>query len=114
MKLLLALLLFMSAAVTLKAEETTSSSNVMLYYTPTCPHSVRVIAYLEKIGKTIPMTNLKEQPQAKADLRAVLGNELRVPCLVVNGRPILGEEPIMEWIQDHPEMLMSTESEMEN
>jgi len=70
---------------------------------------MRVLQYLETIHKTVPMENLKDNPIAKRDLRAVLGDELRVPCLVIDQEFILGEDPIIEWIKTHDELLLPEE-----
>jgi len=77
---------------------------VVLYYTTYCPYSQKVLKYLQKIHKQLPMRNLQDDPQAKAELKEI-GGKLQVPCLVVDGQTIYESDAIIEWLSQHQDEL---------
>lgn len=77
---------------------------ITLYYAPSCPYSVRVLNYLKKIGRTVPLKNVKENAAYKEELKKA-GGILQVPCLVVNGTAIYGDDEIINWLSQHKEEL---------
>lgn len=80
---------------------------LLLYYTPGCPYCQKVLKYLKKIHKQLPMINLKENPEAKADLLKV-GGKLQVPCLVIDGVAMYESDAIIEWLSQHQDELENT------
>jgi glutaredoxin 3 len=80
---------------------------LILYYAPYCPYSQKVIEYLHKIQKQIPLKNLNKDPQAKAELKNV-GGKLQVPCLVIDGKPLYESDDIIDWISKHRDELPNT------
>jgi glutaredoxin len=98
MKLLFALCLFFACS-SLSAEEPTTS--VTLYYTPSCPHCVKVLNYLKKTDQRLSMKNVQNNVDAMHELRILLGGEVEVPVLAVGDRPIVGADDIIDWIQGH-------------
>jgi len=80
---------------------------LVLYYTTYCPYSVKVLRYLEKIHKTIPMKNLDKDPEGKAELRR-FGGKMQVPCLFIDGKPLYESDQIIRWLSQHQEELEPT------
>lgn len=77
---------------------------IKLFYMPTCPHSMRVLGYLDKIHKTVPMVNVKDNPQGKEDLRRQ-GGLMQVPCLIIDNKPLYNDEEIIKWLSQHEDQL---------
>ena len=44
---------------------------LILYYTPYCPFSRRVLSYLEQTHKKVPLVNLKNKASGKEELKKV-------------------------------------------
>jgi glutaredoxin 3 len=77
---------------------------MMLYYSPKCPYSRKVLAYLDNTGIKIPMKNVLAEAGASDELLAK-GGHLIVPCLIVNGQPIYNATDIIDWLSAHQEEL---------
>lgn len=77
---------------------------LVLYYTSYCPYSQKVLRYLNKIHKTIPMKNLENDPQAKAELKRI-GGRMQVPCLVIDGQALYESDAIIDWLSQHQDEL---------
>lgn len=75
-----------------------------LFYLPTCPHSVRVLKYLDQIHKTVPMVNLYQNPKGKEELKRV-GGLMQVPCLVIDGVAMYDDSQIIDWLSGHQDQL---------
>jgi glutaredoxin len=109
----LLLLLWPAAASTLGANppqealEVQKKPSLVLYYSSYCPHSQKVLHYLKKIHKTIPMKNVKDNPQYKEEL-ARDGGQLLVPCLVIDGKGLYDADTIIEWLSQHQNQLLES------
>src|ERR1700689_2406734 len=66
-----------------------------LYYSPYCPYSREVLAYLTSIQKKIPLKNVKQDPQAKEELKRI-GGILEVPCLIIGDQALYSSGTIIE------------------
>ncbi len=77
---------------------------IVLYYTSYCPYSQKVLRYLQQIHKQLPMKNLENDPQAKAELKRI-GGEMQVPCLIIDGKPLYESNAIIEWLSQHQDEL---------
>ncbi len=77
---------------------------IVLYYTSYCPYSQKVLRYLQQIHKQLPMKNLENDPQAKAELKKA-GGEMQVPCLIIDGKPLYESDAIIEWLSQHQDEL---------
>jgi glutaredoxin 3 len=75
-----------------------------LYYTTYCPHSQKVLNYLQQIHKTVPMKSVDKNSEGKAELLRV-GGRLQVPCLVVDGKAIYESDVIICWLSQHQDIL---------
>ncbi len=82
--------------------ESQNAPNAVLYYSPTCGHCKKVLAYLEQEHKTVTLKNVTDQANSK-DYKA-LGTS-GVPVLVVNGQIISGADGIINYFKQHPEVL---------
>jgi len=80
------------------------SYDVMLYYSPRCPYSKKVLSYLKQTGITIPMKNVNGDAAAKEELLKN-GGYMIVPCLFVDGTPIYDSSKIIEWLSENQEYL---------
>ncbi len=104
------LLLWPAAASILRAEppqealEVQKKPTLVLYYSSYCPHSQKVLRYLQKIHKTVPMKNVNNNPQYKEEL-ARDGGQLLVPCLVIDGRGLYDADTIIDWLSQHQDKL---------
>ncbi len=76
------------------------ASKIILYHKPNCPYCKKVISYLEKIHKTIPMVDLQKHPEKKSDLIRI-GGKMQVPCLIIQGKAMYESEQILKWIKEH-------------
>lgn len=81
--------------------------DITLYYSPRCPYSKKVLAYLKQNGITIPMKNVNADASAKKELLEQ-GGYLIVPCLIVDGNPIYDSSHIIEWLSENQEDLSLT------
>lgn len=78
--------------------------SIALYYSPRCPHSQKVLSYLNTTNLLIPLKDVTKNTNAKEELRQT-GGHLIVPCLIVNEAPIYNDHQIIEWIGDHHDQL---------
>lgn len=86
------------------AIEQTRIQSIALYYSPRCPHSQKVLSYLNTTDLSIPLKDVTKSSVAKEELRET-GGHLIVPCLIVNGSPIYNDHAIIEWMSDHHDQL---------
>ena len=80
--------------------------SLMLYYSNYCPYSQKVLHYLKKIHKTVPMKNVMDDPQYKKELSEI-GDQLLVPCLVIDGKAVYDADAIIDWLSKHQDQLDS-------
>lgn len=73
------------------------TSNMVLYYKPTCPYCHKVLAFMESNGITMEMRNTLE-PAARDELMALAGRT-QVPCLVIDGKPMLESDDIIAYLR---------------
>jgi len=70
---------------------------LMLYYSPSCPFSIKVLNYLKAINKTVPMKNIYASPEIKEELKNQ-GGKLQIPCLMIDGEPLYDSDQIIQWL----------------
>lgn len=80
--------------------------SLALYYVPSCPYCREVLTYLQHIHKKIPLKNVKQDSNAKEELKRI-GGVLEVPCLIVDDQAMYGSETIIEWLTTHQDDLES-------
>jgi len=79
---------------------------LILYYTDYCPYSHKVLGYLRRIHKTIPMKNVEKSAEDKKELLTI-GGRLQVPCLVIDGKAMYESDDIIQWLSEHKDCLDS-------
>lgn len=67
-----------------------------LYYKPTCPYCLKVMAYMQDQDIEMEMRNTME-PGVIDGLVALTG-KTQVPCLVINGEPMLESDDIIAYL----------------
>ncbi len=73
---------------------------LQLYHRWRCPYSARVRDFIDEhsLGDKIEYVELGEVEGAEAGLNDITGRS-QVPCLVVDGKPILESAEITQWLQ---------------
>lgn len=77
---------------------------LVLYYSSYCSYSQKVLHYLEQIHKTVPMKNVIDNVGAKEELRKY-GGIMKVPCLLIDGKPLYESDRIIQWLSQHQDDL---------
>lgn len=72
----------------------------MLYYKVDCPYCHKVNRYLNQMGIVIPMREINQDHSYRPALVGMLGRS-QVPCLVIDGEPLIESDAIIEWIEQH-------------
>jgi glutathione S-transferase len=76
--------------------------NLQLYHRWHCPYSARVRGFVDEqnLGAEIEYVELGEVEGAETKLTELTGGT-QVPCLVVDGRPILESAEIVQWLRSN-------------
>lgn len=76
--------------------------NIQLFHLWHCPFSRRVRDFIEehRLENKVEYVELSESPGARERLDALIGH-VQVPCLVVEGRPMIDSAEIIQWLQKH-------------
>lgn len=77
---------------------------LLLFYSPACPHSRNVLEYLTRIKKTVPICNVMESKKNK-DALMEQGGIAQVPCLMIDKRPLYDDQEIITWLSTHQDLL---------
>ena len=116
MKLLSALLIFLFVGTTLTyagdvqpysqvpSALSEKKTELLLFYTPWCPYSQKVLNYLKQIHKTVPMRNIQNDPAGKELLKSK-GGKVQVPCLLIDGKALYESDLIIQWLAGHKDSL---------
>ncbi len=75
---------------------------LVLYHFEWCPFCVKVRNYLKSRGIEIPEKDTRQDPAAAEELRNLTGGS-QVPCLVIDGKPLLESNDIIQWFEDNYE-----------
>ncbi|MDR2106316.1 MAG: glutathione S-transferase N-terminal domain-containing protein [Coriobacteriales bacterium] len=67
-----------------------------LYYSPTCPFSLKVLRFLEKNGIIIDLKSTMEAENLQK-LREV-GKKNQVPCLFIGGKALYESDDIISYL----------------
>lgn len=73
-----------------------------LYYSASCPFSRKVLNYVSQSGiegKVVPH-DVDRDPKT-AERHMELNGTDQVPCLVINGKPMLESDEIIEWLDEN-------------
>jgi len=76
--------------------------NLRLFHKWQCPYSARVRSFIDEngLGDRIDYVEITEVEGAR-DKLAELTGKTQVPCLVVDGRPILDSADIIDWLRQN-------------
>jgi len=74
--------------------------NLVLYYSHTCGFCTKVLRFMEANHIDIPMKNIKDSSDSSEELRTLSGG-IQVPALVINGKPLLESDAILEWLKNN-------------
>lgn len=76
------------------------TATLLLYYAPTCPYSREVLNYLKEKNITIPLCDVTQDMKGKEQLKSY-GIPARVPCLVIEGKPLYDSGAIIHWLAEN-------------
>jgi glutathione S-transferase len=76
--------------------------NLQLFHKWQCPYSARVRDFVDehRLGDRIEYVEIQEVEGARDRLAGMTG-KTQVPCLVVDGEPMLESGAIVEWLQQN-------------
>lgn len=79
---------------------------IELYHRQDCPHSARVRRFIDSEGlkSQIKYHDLDKEEGSDRALLDLTGDE-QVPCLVVDGKPILESDDIVDWLEENKDEL---------
>jgi glutathione S-transferase len=67
-----------------------------LYYSPTCPFSLKVLRFLEKNGIIIDLKSTMEADNLQKLLE--VGKKNQVPCLFIDGKALYESDDIISYL----------------
>jgi len=79
-------------------------TDLALYYSPYCPHCIKVLDYLHEIHKTVPLKDVASDIRLREELIKI-GGKGQVPCLVIGSYPLYESDAIIQWLKAHQEEL---------
>ena len=74
------------------------SKQYTLYQFPECPFCQLVLRELDKLDVEIPIKNTRTDSEARKELIDLTGRT-QVPCLVINGEPLLESADIVNYLR---------------
>jgi glutaredoxin len=81
------------------------SMKIELYYRTDCPYSKRVRDFISANHLNKIKYHDIEKEHASMDKLMAMTDDEQVPCLVVDGKPILESQAIIEWLDQNSEVL---------
>jgi glutathione S-transferase len=75
-----------------------------LYHFESCPYCAKVRVVIDELGlkSKIKYHDTLKDPAAEKRLVEMNGDD-QVPCLVIDGKPMLESDDIVAWLRDHVE-----------
>ena len=74
-----------------------------LYYAPWCYYCHKVVNYLKRINKQVPLKDV-QNPRNKEELIFLAGKR-QVPCLFIDEEPLYESNAIIAWLSSHQDLL---------
>ncbi len=71
---------------------------LLLYHFEGCPYCQKVRNYLSSRGIAIPMKDTRAERNSAEELIKLTG-KTQVPCLVIDGKPMLESNDIIQWFE---------------
>ena len=75
--------------------------DMVLYYKPTCPYCVKVLTFMEVYGINMEMRDTYDPANLDELLR--INGRSQVPCLVIDGKPMLESDDIIAYLRSRVE-----------
>lgn len=75
---------------------------LVLYKYDSCPYCQRVMRTIDDLGLELERRDTMRDPQARKELVAATG-WTQVPCLFIDGQPLLESTDIIEWLRSYAE-----------
>ena len=73
---------------------------LVLYHFPSCPFCRKVVQYLDsRKDIEIEMRDIHLDPAIKKELASINLGITQVPCLVIDGKPMLESDDIVEYLK---------------
>lgn len=72
-------------------------ANMELYSKPTCPFCHKVLAFMDANDIEMPIHDSRESQNAERLME--LNGTTQVPCLVIDGKPMLESDDIIAYLQ---------------
>jgi glutaredoxin len=87
--------------------------NLELYHRQTCPHSAKVREFIHEneLADEIRFFDIDEDESHREVLVDKTDDE-QVPCLMVDGKPMLESDEIIAWLEDHLDELQTGETSL--
>jgi glutathione S-transferase len=70
--------------------------DLVMYYSPTCPYSIKVLEFMKERGIEIELRD-RAVLENRAELIRV-GGKRQVPCLIIDGKPLYESKAIIEYL----------------
>ena len=74
--------------------------HLVLYKFDRCPYCVRVFRALDSLEVSVAYRDTRTSREHLDELRSLTGSS-QVPCLVINGQPLLESADIVAWLRDN-------------
>ncbi|MBC7384817.1 MAG: glutaredoxin [Cryobacterium sp.] len=73
-----------------------------LFHKQACPYSAKVRDFIhaEQLSEEIPFSDI-ERDAGKREVLMEKTDDVQVPCLMINGEPLLESDDIIVWLKDH-------------
>ncbi len=89
---------------TVKAPNQSERPRLLLIYGPSCPYCLKVLDFLARIQKSVPLCNVRENRECIEKLLGQ-GKKGLVPCLFIDDFALYDANAIIEWLRSHQEWL---------
>ena len=74
-------------------------TDLTLYYMPTCPFCLKVLAFMKKNDIEVPLKDVNVGSNRQELMQ--LGGMTQVPCLVIDGKAMYESEDIINWFKEN-------------
>ena len=74
--------------------------SMKLYYYKSCPFCQKVLSFLEKRENTVELVDVKTNNLEKEALIKLNDGVFQVPCLLIDGKPMLESDSIIEFLNE--------------
>lgn len=74
-------------------------TDLTLYYMPTCPFCLKVLAFMKKNDIEVPLKDINTGNYRQELMQ--IGGMTQVPCLVIDGKAMYESEDIITWFKEN-------------